>query len=161
MSNKITFSQAYSEAVSQGFKILGDQVSKIVIDYLEQKHSIKVGQTSINPKALDEALDSAIDGGRFIVERKIIRLLYEKLGIKSSINDSTGADFEKKIQEAQKNTVIGYPNDLCPNGLSEFLISLKQTDVSSHSLLITLKLSNNLRNFCSFSKLKCAEYILN
>jgi hypothetical protein len=102
MSNKITFSQAYSEAVSQGFKILGEQVSKKVIDYLEQKHSIKVGQTSINPKTLDEALDSAIDGGRFTVERRIIRLLYEKLGIKSSINDSTGADFEKKIQEAQK-----------------------------------------------------------
>ena len=102
MSNKITFSQAYSEAVSQAFKILGDQVSKIVIDYLEQKHSIKMGQTTVNPKALDEALDSAIDGGRFIVERRIVRLLYEKLGIKISINDSTGADFEKKILIAQE-----------------------------------------------------------
>ena len=101
MSNKITFTQAYSEAVSQAFKILGDQVSKIVIDYLEQKHSIKMGETSLNPKALDEALDKAIDGGRFIVERRIIRLLYEKLGIRGSISDST-ADFEKKILDAQE-----------------------------------------------------------
>jgi hypothetical protein len=101
MSNKIGFTQAYSEAVSQAFKILGDQVSKIVIDYLEQKQSIKIGETSINPKALDEALDSAIDGGRLIIERRIIRLLNEKLGIKDSISD-TAADFEKKILDAQQ-----------------------------------------------------------
>ena len=101
MSHKITFTQAYSEAVSQAFKILGDQVSKIVIDYLEQKHLLKIGEASINPKALDEALDSAIDGGRFIVERRIVRLLYEKLGIRGSISNST-ADFEKKILDAQE-----------------------------------------------------------
>jgi hypothetical protein len=101
MSHKITFTQAYSEAVSQAFKILGDQVSKIVIDYLEQKHLIKIDEASINPKALDEALDSAIDGGRFIVERRIVRLLYEKLGIKDSISDSS-VNFEKKILDAQQ-----------------------------------------------------------
>jgi hypothetical protein len=102
MSNKITFSQAYSEAVSQAFKILGEQVSKIVIDYLEQKHSIKIGQSSMDPKTLDEALDRAIDGGRFIVERRIVRLLYEKLGIKDYISENVGEDFEKKILDAQK-----------------------------------------------------------
>jgi hypothetical protein len=101
MSHRITFTQAYSDAVSQAFKILGDQVSKIVIDYLEQKHLIKIGETSINPKALDEALDRAIDGGRFIIERRIIRLLHEKLGIKNSISDSS-VDFEKKILDAQQ-----------------------------------------------------------
>ncbi|HEY7110662.1 MAG TPA: hypothetical protein VH415_14655 [Nitrososphaeraceae archaeon] len=101
MSHRITFTQAYSDAVSQAFKILGDQVSKIVIDYLEQKHLIKIGETSVNPKALDEALDRAIDGGRFIIERRIIRLLYEKLGIKDSISDSS-VNFEKKILDAQQ-----------------------------------------------------------
>jgi hypothetical protein len=68
---------------------------------LEQKHLIKIGETSVNPKALDEALDRAIDGGRFIIERRIIRLLYEKLGIKDSISDSS-VNFEKKILDAQQ-----------------------------------------------------------
>lgn len=80
MSNKISFEEAYAQAADKAVKILGNVVSKIVTDYLEQKYSLHLTKTANNPSALDEALEHAIDGGRLIIERRLINLLYEKLG---------------------------------------------------------------------------------
>jgi hypothetical protein len=102
MSKKISFDEAYSEAVTQAFEILGNQVSKIVTDYLQQKHSIILNKTAANPAILDEALNNAIDGGRFIIERRIIRLLYEKLGLEDYNTEITELGFEGKINEARR-----------------------------------------------------------
>ena len=81
MSKKISFERTFAQASSEALKILGDVVSKIVTDYLETKYSIHVTKAQNNPAVLDEALEHAIDGGRTIVERKLINLLYEKLGL--------------------------------------------------------------------------------
>jgi hypothetical protein len=102
MSKKISFDEAYSEAVSHAFAILGEQVSKIVTDYLQRNHRIVLNKTAANPAALDEALDNAIDGGRYIIERRIIRLLYEKLGFEDYSTQIGELGFEGKINEARK-----------------------------------------------------------
>ncbi len=80
MSNEISFEEAYEQATNEAIHILGNVVSKIVTDYVEHKYSIHLTKTASNPAALDEALEHAIDGGRIIVERRLINLLYEKLG---------------------------------------------------------------------------------
>ena len=55
--NNITFFEnAYSSAVKEGMKILGDDVSKIVQDYIEDKYSFLIEHTSKDPKSLSEAL---------------------------------------------------------------------------------------------------------
>jgi len=102
MSKKISFDEAYSEAVTQAFEILGKQVSNIVTDYLQRKHSIILSKTAANPGILDEALNNAIDGGRFIIERRIIRLLYEKLGLEYYSAEIDESEFEGKINEARR-----------------------------------------------------------
>ncbi len=102
MSKKITFEEAFAQSTTEAIKILGDIVSKIVTDFLEAKYSISLNKTSNNPAALDEALEHAIDGGKTIIERKLINLLYEKLDLEPihSINSNL-ASFEQRINEVK------------------------------------------------------------
>jgi hypothetical protein len=106
MSKKISFEDAYAQASTEAIEILGGVVSKIVIDYLETTYSIHIFKTANNPVALDEALEHAIDGGRTIVERKLINLLYEKLGLERSLTtnqvNSNLSSFEEKVNEARR-----------------------------------------------------------
>lgn len=102
MSKKISFEEAFTQSTREAFKILGDVVSKIVTDFLETRYSINLNKTADNPAALDEALEHAIDGGRFIVERKLINLLYEKMDLEPipAINSNLGS-FEQRVNEAK------------------------------------------------------------
>jgi hypothetical protein len=106
MSNKISFEDAYAQASIEAIRILGGVVSKIVIDYLESKHSIQLAKTANNPGALDEALEHAIDGGRTIIERKLITILYEKLGLDRPLKTNQGnsdlSSFEEKVNDARR-----------------------------------------------------------
>jgi hypothetical protein len=107
MPKKISFEEAYAQATNEATKILGDVVSKIVTDYLERKYYIHLTKTSNNASALDEALEHAIDGGRTIVERRLMNILYEKLRLEpSSYETNTGnmdtAPFEQRVNEARR-----------------------------------------------------------
>ena len=102
MSEKISFEEAFAQSTTEAFKILGDVVSKIVTDFLEARYSINLTKIANNPAALDEALEHAIDGGRTIVERKLINLLYKKLNLETNpILDGNLSSFEQKINEAK------------------------------------------------------------
>jgi len=103
MSKNISFEEAYAHAVIEGIKILGPVVSKIVADYIESKYSVHLTGTADKPSALDEALEHAIDGGRIIVERRIIRNLSEKLGLNEEFT-SMGS-FEKRVQETKQKFI--------------------------------------------------------
>ena len=102
MSEKISFDEAFAQASSEAIKILGDVVAKIVTDYLENRYSINITKTANNPAALDEALEHAIDGGRTIVERKLMNLLYEKLAINPiSKTNNNFSSFEQRVNEVR------------------------------------------------------------
>ncbi|MDW0144337.1 MAG: hypothetical protein QOK69_05075 [Nitrososphaeraceae archaeon] len=106
MSKKISFEEAFAQASSEALKILGDVVSKIVTYYIETKYSIHVTKAQNNAAALDEAMEHAIDGGITIVERKLINLLYEKLGLDRPLITNQGnsglSSFEEKVNEARQ-----------------------------------------------------------
>lgn len=102
MSKGISFDEAYAQASNEAIKILGNVVSKIVTDYLRSRYSIDITKTANNPTALDEALEHAIDGGRTIVERKLLNLLYEKLNLEPFIikeKNKNLSTFEQKVNE--------------------------------------------------------------
>ena len=101
-NKSILFQKAYSNAVNQSMEILGDQVSKIVQDYIEDKYSIQLENTYNNPSALSEALHFAIDGGKRIIERRIIRLLSKTL--KLDYHASVLINFEKQINDMRKSS---------------------------------------------------------
>jgi hypothetical protein len=103
LSEKISFDEAFAQSSSEAIKILGDVVAKIVTDYLESRYSINITKTANNPAALDEALEHAIDGGRAIVERKLMNLLYEKLGIYPfSKTNNSSSSFEQRVNEVRR-----------------------------------------------------------
>ena len=97
------FEEAYSSAVKEGMLILGDNVSKIVQDYIEEKYSFLIEHTSQDPKALAEALYFAINGGKRIIERRIIRLLSKKLDI--DYHSSELINFEKQIKDMREKVL--------------------------------------------------------
>jgi len=103
MSKKISFEDAYAHAVTEGIKILGPVVSKIVTGYIENKYSVCLTGTADKPSALDEALEHAIDGGRIIVERRIIRNLSEKLGFNEEF--TSGGSFVERVQEIKQKFI--------------------------------------------------------
>jgi hypothetical protein len=97
------FEKAYSSAVKEGMLILGEDVSRIVQDYIEEKYSFLIENTSQDPKALSEALHFAIDGGKRIIERRIIRLLSKKLDIE--YHSAELINFEKQIKDMREETL--------------------------------------------------------
>lgn len=97
------FEKAYSSSVKEGMLILGEDVSKIVQDYIEEKYSFQIENTSQNPKALSEALHFAIDGGKRIIERRIIRLLSRKLDIE--YHSTELINFEKQIKDMREKVL--------------------------------------------------------
>ena len=99
-TNIAFFEKAYSSAVKEGMIILGENVSKIVQDYIEDKYSFLIENTSQDPNALSEALHFAIDGGKRIVERRIIRLLSKKLDV--DYHSTELINFEKQIKEMRE-----------------------------------------------------------
>lgn len=103
MSEKISFDEAFTQSSGEAIKILGDVVAKIVTDYLESRYSINITKTANNPAALDEALEHAIDGGRTIVERKLMNLLYEKLAFNPiSKTNNNLSSFEQRVNEVRR-----------------------------------------------------------
>jgi site-specific recombinase XerD len=99
-TNIAFFEKAYSSAVKEGMIILGENVSKIVQDYIEEKYSFLIENTSQDPNALSEALHFVIDGGKRIVERRIIRLLSKKLDV--DYHSTELINFEKQIKEMRE-----------------------------------------------------------
>jgi hypothetical protein len=97
-SRTIIFEEALAQSVSEAMAIYGRQISQIVSNYLEKKHSIPPRSLGENPQALAAALQDALDSGARIVERRILRSLFEKLG---SHQPSPPSNFEDAITKAK------------------------------------------------------------
>ncbi len=95
------FEEIYGQAVNESLTILGQHISSIVILYVYEKYSIRLSETYDNPKALTEALRSTLDGGTRIIQRRILRLLYYKLGIEPQF--AITINFEDKVIKAKED----------------------------------------------------------
>jgi hypothetical protein len=94
------FEEIYGQAIAESLSILGQHIASIIVLYVNEKHSIRLSETFENPKALTEALKSSLDGGTRIIQRRILRLLYYKLGIEPQF--ALTINFEEKVIEAKK-----------------------------------------------------------
>ena len=97
--NRGDFAKIYAEVVAEAMTVLGEGTS-VITNYLEQKYSISLADTADNPKALSEALSSALDGSARIIQIRILRLLHERMNMKYP--SFMTIDFEEKILEVRK-----------------------------------------------------------
>lgn len=100
MEERPSFEEAYSAAVAEGMKILGEKVAAVVENYLEQKYSIRLEDTVNNPQALADALDAAIDGGARVVLRRILRVLHQQMDLDPPTRMTV--DYAERIREVKK-----------------------------------------------------------
>lgn len=99
-SNQNKFNEAYEQAVTQALSILGKDVSVIITSYIKDKYSVRLSDTADNPKDLSDTLEAVIDGGKRIVQRRILRLLYDRIGVELPFAMTT--NFEDKILKAKE-----------------------------------------------------------
>ena len=94
------FKEAYEQAVEEALLILGKNVSVVIKSYILEKYSIRLTDTVDNPKALSDALEEVIDGGSRVIQRRILHLLYSRIGLELPFAMTT--NFEDKILVAKK-----------------------------------------------------------
>lgn len=51
----------YNQALKESFEILGEHIPNIVIDDIEEKYSIRLDNTVIDPDLLDKVLENIIN----------------------------------------------------------------------------------------------------
>jgi hypothetical protein len=94
------FNEAYEQAVVQALSILGKELSVVITSYIKDRYSVSLSDTAENPQALSNALYAVIDGGTRIIQRRILRLLYKKIGI--DLPFAITSNFEDKVLNAKK-----------------------------------------------------------
>lgn len=99
-TQNMIFEEALAQSVSEAMAIYGKQISQVLKTHLERQYSIPPEALAENPKALVEALETVLDSGSRIVERRILRSLYSKIG--STVPQSLASDFEERISEVKK-----------------------------------------------------------
>lgn len=99
---KISFEEALSQSVNEAISIFGSQISMVISNYIKNKHKMGIQQNDIiDMQMLEEVLQDVLDGGSRIVERKVLRLLYQKIGAQPN---AVGAinNFEESLTKVKK-----------------------------------------------------------
>ena len=94
------FNKAYEQAVIQALSILGKDISAVITSYIKDRYSVSLSDTADNPQALSNALYAVIDGGTRIIQRRILRLLYSRIGIELPF--AITSNFEDKVLNAKR-----------------------------------------------------------
>ncbi len=100
-NNNSSFIEIYEQVVIDSLLVFGHHIPRIICMFLREKYSLtRIGYTATKPKILLDALELILNGSAKIAQRRILRLLYNRIGIEQSF-DST-INFEEKILKALK-----------------------------------------------------------
>jgi hypothetical protein len=98
----IIFEVALAESLDEAMKVFGKHISDIVIRHIHAEYPNQAELLGSNPSVLSDALNTALDSGSRIVERRILRSLYKKIGMSIPEIDSSNKDFHQKFTEARE-----------------------------------------------------------
>lgn len=100
MQKEKEFVKLYGESVNEALSIMGPHISRIINIYVIEKYNVQLTDTYTNPKDLTNALTTVIDGGTRVIQRRILRILYDKMEVEPRFVISS--NFEERILEAKK-----------------------------------------------------------
>lgn len=94
----------YQNATTFAFQALGNQISRVVANYVSRKYAMTIADTFSNPGSLAEALEGTLGAGGLLIERRIVKSIY--LQLSSPLNESdirlrTSQDFERYVVESR------------------------------------------------------------
>ncbi|HXT84756.1 MAG TPA: hypothetical protein VN704_10590 [Verrucomicrobiae bacterium] len=96
-----TFNAIYEQAINESLLIFGEQIATVISLHIKEKCVVtKLGDTVENPKIFSEALEDLLDSGSNIIKRRILRLLYQRIGIEQTFVITI--NFEEKVLRAKK-----------------------------------------------------------
>ena len=100
-NDNITFNAIYEQAINESLLIFGEQIATVISLHIKEKCSItNLGDTVENPKILSEAFEDFLDNGSNVIKRRILRLLYQRIGIEQTFVITI--NFEEKVLRAKK-----------------------------------------------------------
>jgi len=98
--DKKQFENLYDESINEALSVLGPYIANLIKFYVNEKYSVKLNDTYRDPRALTEALKSIMDGATRVIQRRMLRILYGKIGIEPHFVITE--NFEDKILEAKE-----------------------------------------------------------
>ncbi|HXS60271.1 MAG TPA: hypothetical protein VN703_05605 [Candidatus Sulfopaludibacter sp.] len=105
------FIEIYEQSIIESLLIFGHHFAGIISLHLKEKYSIsRLGDTVYNPRILTDAMECLMDASAIIIQRRIIRLVYHRIGIELSF--SYDFNFEERILNAKKEFENRYSNQL-------------------------------------------------
>lgn len=106
-----SFLEIYEQAIIESLLIFGHHFAGIISLHLKEKYSItRIGDTISNPKILSDAMESLMDDSAKVIQRRILRLIYQEIGIKFPFYFTI--NFEDEILNAKKEFDRRYPRYL-------------------------------------------------
>ncbi len=92
--------KALAEAIDEGLLMLGESGRDVIYFRLKQSYALKKEDVSSNPEIFVNCLREIFGSGAEVIERAIIKKLYNKLGIE--FKEREGFGFMEYLNEARK-----------------------------------------------------------
>ena len=100
MQKEKEFVKIYGESVNEALSVMSPHIVRIINIYVNEKYSVRLTDTYNKPHDLTDSLKSTLRGITRVIQRRILRILYEKMEIEPSFVLSS--NFEERILEAKK-----------------------------------------------------------
>ena len=92
--------KALAEAIDEGLLMLGESGRDVIYFRLKQSYALKREDVSSNPEIFVSCLREIFGSGAEVIERAVIKKLYDKLGIEFKEKKDFG--FMEYLNEARK-----------------------------------------------------------
>ncbi len=99
-----SFAQVLLESIDESLSVLGDEPSVAVYHYLSTICSLPKNEIPDRIQEFDAGISKALGAASKVIERMILRKLYEKLSF--VFRESQGLDFADYVDEAKRRYEI-------------------------------------------------------
>ena len=104
MTKNQSFAEALLESIDEGLSVLGNEPRQAVYQYLLTIHSLPREEIPDRVADFATGLKKALGGASRVIERLILRKLFEKTG--SALREIPDADFNDYVTDAKRRFEI-------------------------------------------------------
>ena len=99
-SKERAFAQLLLEVVDDAFSVLGEAPKRALYQYLSTVHSLEREEIPDRTKDFSDGLRKALGGASFVIQKVILRKLFQRLG--HTFKESQGLGFSDYVTDAMQ-----------------------------------------------------------